>query len=138
MIDTHQNMPISLILTPFDHYQIRLTFAVTPNLILEPCLKQLYHLWFLTSLFFAVASLIVVIIVHNILVQMSLSAMGNHLVKKFGRKEDNLNPANDGEPREESHRASNETQLGLHLDLLVSLDVVEGRRVKVDLNQLKG
>ena len=30
-------MPISLILTPFDHFQIRLTFAVTPNLILEPC-----------------------------------------------------------------------------------------------------
>ena len=31
-------MPISLILTPFDHFQIRLFFAVTPNLILEPCL----------------------------------------------------------------------------------------------------
>ena len=30
-------MPISLILTPFDHFQIRPTFAVTPNLILEPC-----------------------------------------------------------------------------------------------------
>ena len=30
-------MPISLTLTPFDHFQIRLTFAVTPNLILEPC-----------------------------------------------------------------------------------------------------
>ena len=39
VIDIHQNMPISLILTPFDHFQIRLTFAVTPNLILEPCLK---------------------------------------------------------------------------------------------------
>ena len=37
MIDTPQNMPISLILTPFDHFQIRPTFAVTPNLILEPC-----------------------------------------------------------------------------------------------------
>ena len=37
MIDIHQNMPISLILTPFDHFQIRPTFAVTPNLILEPC-----------------------------------------------------------------------------------------------------
>ena len=34
-------MPISLILTPFDHFQIRPTFAVTPNLILEPCLKTL-------------------------------------------------------------------------------------------------
>ena len=38
VIDTHQNMPFSLILTPFDHFQIRPTFAVTPNLILEPCL----------------------------------------------------------------------------------------------------
>ena len=31
-------MPISLILTPFDHFQICPTFAVNPNLILEPCL----------------------------------------------------------------------------------------------------
>ena len=37
VIDIHQNMPISLILTPFDHFQICPTFAVTPNLILEPC-----------------------------------------------------------------------------------------------------
>ena len=36
VIDIHQNVPISLILTPFDHFQIRLTFAVTSNLILEP------------------------------------------------------------------------------------------------------
>ena len=40
VIDTHQNMPFSLILTPFDHFQIRPTFAVTPNLILEPRRKQ--------------------------------------------------------------------------------------------------
>ena len=33
-------MPISLILTPFDYFQIRPTFAVTPNLILEPCPMQ--------------------------------------------------------------------------------------------------
>ena len=52
-------------------------------------------------------------------------------------KEDNLHPADDGEPSEEPHGASNETQLSLRLDLLVSLDVVEGRRVKEDLNQLK-
>ena len=51
-------------------------------------------------------------------------------------KEDNLNPTDDGEASEESHGASNETQLGLRLDLLVSLDVVEGGRVEVDLNQL--
>ena len=52
-------------------------------------------------------------------------------------KEDDLNATDDGEPSEETHGASNETQLGLHLDLLVSLDVVEGRRVKVDLHKLK-
>ena len=54
------------------------------------------------------------------------------------KKEDDLNPTDDGEACEESHGASNETQLGLHLDLLVSLDVVKGGRVKVDLHQLKG
>ena len=42
VIDIHQNVPISLILTPFDHFQIRLTFAVTPNLILEPCLILIF------------------------------------------------------------------------------------------------
>ena len=47
-------------------------------------------------------------------------------------KEDDLDATDDGEPSEEPHGASNETQLGLHLDLLVSLDVVEGCRVKVD------
>ena len=53
------------------------------------------------------------------------------------QKEDDLNATNDGESTEESHGASNETQLSLGLDLLVSLDVVEGRRVKEDLHQLK-
>ena len=53
------------------------------------------------------------------------------------KKEDDLDTADDGEPSEESHGASDETQLGLNLDLLVSLDVVEGRRVKEDLHQLK-
>ena len=48
-------------------------------------------------------------------------------------KEDDLNPTDDGEASEESHGASNKTQLGLRLDLLVSLDVVKGGRVKVDL-----
>ena len=62
----------------------------------------------------------------------SLFAMGDSLVQELGQKEDNLNATNDGEPREESHCASNEAQLSLHLDLLVSLDVVKGCRVKVD------
>ena len=54
------------------------------------------------------------------------------------QKEDDLNTTDDGEPSEETHGASNETQLGLRLDLLVSLDVVKGGRVKVDLYQLQG
>ena len=41
VIDIHQNMPISFIFTPFDYFQINLSFAVTPNLILEPCLMRL-------------------------------------------------------------------------------------------------
>ena len=53
------------------------------------------------------------------------------------QKEDDLDTADDGEPSEEPHGASDETQLGLRLDLLVSLDVIEGRRVKVDLNQVQ-
>ena len=52
-------------------------------------------------------------------------------------KVDDLNPADDGEPSEEPHGASNEAKLGLHLDLLVFLNIVEGRRVKIDLHQLK-
>ena len=52
-------------------------------------------------------------------------------------KEDDLNTTDDGEPSEEPHGASDETQLSLHLDLLVSLDVVEGRRVKVDVDQVQ-
>ena len=51
-------------------------------------------------------------------------------------KEDDLNPTDDGKASEESHGASNETQLGLRLDLLISLDVVKGGRVKKDLNPL--
>ena len=53
------------------------------------------------------------------------------------KKEDDFDATYDGESSEEAHGASNETQLSLHLDLLVSLNVVEGRRVKVDLNQLQ-
>ena len=53
-------------------------------------------------------------------------------------KENKLDAADDGESSEEPHGASDEAQLGLRLDLLVSLDVGEGRRVKVDLHELKG
>ena len=53
-------------------------------------------------------------------------------------KEDDLHPANDGKASEKSHGASNETQLGLRLDLFVSIDVVKCGCVKVDLHQLEG
>ena len=52
-------------------------------------------------------------------------------------KEDDLDATDYGETSEETHGASNETQLGLRLDLLVSLDVVKGGRVKVNLHQLE-
>ena len=52
-------------------------------------------------------------------------------------KEDDFDATNDGEPSEEPHGASNQTQLGLYLDLLVSLNVVKSRSVKVDLHQLE-
>ena len=54
------------------------------------------------------------------------------------KKEDDLDATDDGEPSEETHGASNETQLGVIFDLPVSLDVVKGRCVKVDLDQLEG
>ena len=52
-------------------------------------------------------------------------------------KEDDLDAADDGESSEEPHGASDETQLGLRLDLLVSLDVVKGGCVEVDLHEMK-
>ena len=67
----------------------------------------------------------------------------NFLVLKYSvndlcSKVDNLDSTDDGESSEESHGASDETQLGLSLDLLVPLDLVVGGRVKVDLHQLEG
>ena len=59
------------------------------------------------------------------------------LIYQPKEKEDDLDATDDGEPSEEAHGASNETQLGLRLDLLLFLNVVKGRRVKVNLHQLK-
>ena len=45
-------MPISLILTPYDHFQILPTLAVNPNLILEPChMKTIPHICHLDHLY---------------------------------------------------------------------------------------
>ena len=60
------------------------------------------------------------------------------MINQPEEKEDDLNATDDGESSEESHGASDETQLGLSLDLLVPLDLVVGGRVKVDLHQLEG
>ena len=55
---------------------------------------------------------------------------------KFEKEEDDLNSAYNRKPSEESHGASNQTKLGLKLYLLVSFDLVEGGRVKEDLDQV--
>ena len=57
--------------------------------------------------------------------------------KEFDNKPNEFNSTDDGEASEKSHGASNETQLGLNLDLFVSLDLVKGGRVKVDMDQLQ-
>ena len=53
------------------------------------------------------------------------------------QEENELDTADDGEPGEDPHRAPDEAQLGLNLDILVSLNIVKGRCVKVDLHQFK-
>ena len=53
-------------------------------------------------------------------------------------KVDGLNTTDDRESSQEPHGSSNETQLGLKLDLLVSFNLVECCRVKVDMHQMKG
>ena len=52
------------------------------------------------------------------------------------KEKGNLHSTDNGETSEESHGATNETQLGLRLDLLVSLDVVKRGRAEKDLHQL--
>ena len=57
--------------------------------------------------------------------------------EKLDNKADDFNPTDDGKASEKSHGATNEAQLGLELDLLVSLDLVEGGRVEEDLDKLQ-
>ena len=64
-----------------------------------------------------------------------MSDLSNH--KKPEEVVDDFNPTDDGKPSEKSHGATNEAQLGLELDLLVPLDLVEGGCVKVDLDNLQ-
>ena len=52
-------------------------------------------------------------------------------------KEDDLDTTDDRESCQESHGASNQTYLGVKLDLLVFLYLVKGCRVKIDLDELK-
>ena len=53
-------------------------------------------------------------------------------------KVNDLYSADDRKASEESHGASNEAQLCLRLDLLVSFDLVKGGCVKIDFYQLQG
>ena len=53
------------------------------------------------------------------------------------KKENELDAADDGESSEEPHGASDQTELGVKLDFFVSFYLVEGCRVKVDLDQVK-
>ena len=55
---------------------------------------------------------------------------------QFDQKENELDAADDGESSEETHGASDETELCLKLDLLVFFYPIEGCRVEVDLNQM--
>ena len=53
------------------------------------------------------------------------------------KKENNLDATDYREPGEKAHGSSDQTQLGVKLDLLVALDLVKGCRGKVDLHQVK-
>ena len=57
--------------------------------------------------------------------------------EKFNNKTDELNTTDDGESSQESQSPSKEAQLGFKLDLLVPFNLVEGGRVKIDLDQLQ-
>ena len=56
---------------------------------------------------------------------------------KSEQKEDDLDTADDRESCQESHGASNQTYLGIKLDLLVFFYLVKGCRVKIDLDELE-
>ena len=62
----------------------------------------------------------------------------SHHVNWPEEKENNLNPTEQREPGEESHGASNKTQLTLKLDLRVSFYLVVGSGVKEDMDKLNG
>ena len=49
---------------------------------------------------------------------------------------DDLDPTEDGEASEETHRSPDEAKLGLQGHLLVLFNLVIGRGVKVDLNEV--
>ena len=70
----------------------------------------------------------------NLIFDASFANFNDNFVGQPEEKEDDLNPADDGESSEESHGSSDETQLGFGLDLFVSLNVVKGCRVKIDLH----
>lgn len=56
---------------------------------------------------------------------------------KSEQKEDDLDTTDDRESCQESHGASNQTYLGVKLDLLVFFYLVKGCCVKIDLDELE-
>ena len=62
----------------------------------------------------------------------------SHCHEQFDGKVDDLDPTEDGEAGEEPHGAADEAELGFQCHLHVSLYLVIGGRVEVDLYQLQG
>ena len=59
----------------------------------------------------------------------------DHYKEGFDNKVEDLYTAYNGEPSKKPHGACNEAQLGLKLDLLVSLDFIKRCSVKEDMNK---
>ena len=63
---------------------------------------------------------------------------GTDSQKVLDGKVEYLHPAEDGEAGEESHGAADKTELGVDRHLHVSLYLVIGCRIKINLNHLQG
>ena len=61
-----------------------------------------------------------------------------NIPKYFDSKVKDLDPTDDGESCQKPHGATNQTQLDIEFDLLISLHVVESGRVEEDLDNLEG
>ena len=62
---------------------------------------------------------------------------GPQRCEKLDQKKEKLDSTDDRESSKKSHGATNETELPFKLDLRVSFDLVECRRVKVNLDKVE-